>query len=141
MSKRSKFERKKRHLLGDNEEDNATFSSDDDGDLKLEQLTNLYMMANMEITKKEIFLILNRSINVDEVNDIEPQITFNELQDAFDEWFHEYKKVNNKNTLLQRKIWSISKDFDVLQKKKDALLTINIDLKRQLDSLKNTSNS
>jgi polyhydroxyalkanoate synthesis regulator phasin len=63
------------------------------------------------------------------------------LQDAFDEWFHEYKKVNNKNTLLQRKIWSISKDFDVLQKKKDALLTINIDLKRQLDSLKNTSNS
>jgi len=99
------------------------------------------MMANMEITKKEIFLILNRSINVDEVNDIEPQITFNELQDAFDEWFHEYKKVNNKNTLLQRKIWSISKDFDVLQKKKDALLTINIDLKRQLDSLKNTSNS
>jgi len=98
------------------------------------------MMANMEITKKEIFLILNRSINVDEVNDLEPQITFNELQDAFDELFHEYKKVNNKNTLLQRKIWSISKDFDVLQKEKDALLTINIDLKRQLDSLKNTSN-
>jgi hypothetical protein len=63
------------------------------------------------------------------------------LQDAFDEWFHEYKKVNNKNTLLQRKIWSISKDFDVLQKEKDALLIINIDLKRQLDSLKNTSNS
>jgi hypothetical protein len=62
------------------------------------------MMANMEITKKEIFLILNRSINVDEVNDLEPQITFNELQDAFDELFHEYKKVNNKNTLLQRKI-------------------------------------
>jgi hypothetical protein len=62
------------------------------------------------------------------------------LQDAFDELFHEYKKVNNKNTLLQRKIWSISKDFDVLQKEKDALLTINIDLKRQLDSLKNTSN-
>lgn len=43
------------------------------------------MMANMEITKKEIFLILNRSIKVDEVNDLEPQITFNELQDAFDE--------------------------------------------------------
>jgi len=99
------------------------------------------MMANMKITKKEIFLILNRSIKVDEVNDLEPQITFNELQDAFDEWFHEYKKVNNKNTLLQRKIWSISKDFDVLQKEKDALLIINIDLKRQLDSLKNTSNS
>jgi hypothetical protein len=33
----------------------------------------------------------NSNIDIDKVNELEPQITFDELQDAFDELFHDYK--------------------------------------------------
>jgi len=49
--------------------------------------------------------------------------------------------MHKKNVLLQSKDGTISKDFDVLQNEKDALSTMNIDFKTQLDSLKNTPNS
>jgi hypothetical protein len=56
------------------------------------------------------------------------------LQDEIDYLFHEYKKMHKKNVLLQSKVDSISKDFDVLQKEKDALLTMNIGFKKPLNS-------
>lgn len=52
VKKGQSLRKRKRRLLGDNEEDYAIFLSDDDGDSKLEQLANLYMMANMESPKK-----------------------------------------------------------------------------------------
>ena len=42
--------------------------------------------------------------------------------------------MHKKNVLLQSKVDSISKDFDVLQKEKDALLTMNIGFKKPLNS-------
>jgi len=83
----------------------------------------------------------NNNINNNDVSELEPQITFDKLQDKIDYLFHEYKKMHKKNVLLQSKVGTISKDFDVLQNEKDALSTMNIDFKRQLDSLKNTPNS
>jgi hypothetical protein len=34
----------------------------------------------------------NSNIDIAKVNELEPQIIFDELQDAFDELFHDYKK-------------------------------------------------
>ena len=55
--------------------------------------------------------------------------------------YHEHKKVHKKNILLQSKLETFSTDFSVLQNKKDALLIMNSDFKRQLDSLKDVFNS
>jgi hypothetical protein len=99
------------------------------------------LIANIDIIKEEIFLMENNNINNNDVSELEPQITFDKLQDKIDYLFHEYKKMHKKNVLLQSKVGTISKDFDVLQNEKDALSTMNIDFKRQLDSLKNTPNS
>jgi hypothetical protein len=49
--------------------------------------------------------------------------------------------VHKKNILLQSKLDTILKDFDFLQKQMDVLLTMNICFKRQLEFLKDVSNS
>jgi hypothetical protein len=36
-------------------------------------------MTNIDITKEEIYLMENNNINIDEVNDLEYQFTFDEL--------------------------------------------------------------
>ena len=53
----------------------------------------------------------------DEVsNSNSSQITFNELQDAFDELMSEFKKVEIKNSLLKKMITTLSKENKDLQK-------------------------
>jgi len=54
------------------------FSSNDD-DLKFEELDNLCLMSNIDITKKDVCLMKNSNIDIDEVNELEPQITFDKL--------------------------------------------------------------
>jgi hypothetical protein len=54
------------------------FSSNDD-DLKFEELDNLCLISNIDITKKDVCLMKNSNIDIDEVNELEPQITFDKL--------------------------------------------------------------
>lgn len=58
----------------------------------------------------------NIFIDIDEVNELHPQITFDELCNVFEELYHDFKKIYKKNILLQNKLDTISKDLDVLQK-------------------------
>ena len=74
---------------------------EDDDDVELEELANLCLMANIDITKQEIYLMENNNSNIDEVNDLESQFIFDELQDAFDDLYHEYKKSHKKYLTLK----------------------------------------
>ncbi|KAJ7014263.1 hypothetical protein NC653_003770 [Populus alba x Populus x berolinensis] len=60
--------------------------------MEFKELVNLCLMANNDITKEEICMMANKNINIDEVNEFEPQITFDDLQDAFDAYFMNTKK-------------------------------------------------
>jgi len=42
----------------------------------------------------------NKNIDIDEANEFEPQITFDELQDAFDDCFMNTKKIHKKNVVF-----------------------------------------
>ena len=54
----------------------------------------------------------------DEVpNSNSSQISFDELQDAFDELIIEFKKVGIKNSLLKKMVSTLSKDNEDLQNK------------------------
>lgn len=99
-------------------------------------------MANIDITKKERCLMANDTFNIDEIDELEPQITFDELQNAFEELFHDcLKSCKKKKILLQNKLDVISKVFDVVKKQKECLVNNEYCFKRPLDSLKNASNS
>jgi hypothetical protein len=56
-------------------------------------------MANISITK-EVYLMANIFIDIDEVNELHPQIIFDELQNVFEELYHDFKKIHKKNILL-----------------------------------------
>lgn len=77
--KKSNFEKKKRASTWDDKNDSATSSDDDDDDMEFKELANLYLMANNNITKEEICMMANKNINIDEANEFEPQITFDDL--------------------------------------------------------------
>ena len=49
------------------------------------------------------------------------QFTFNELQDAFDDLFFEFKKIKIKNSILKRTISTLFKENEFLQKKNEVL--------------------
>ena len=57
------------------------------------------------------------SINFDEVNELDPQIIFDELQNVFEELYHDFKKMHKKFMLLQNKLDTILKYFNILPKK------------------------
>ena len=76
------------------------FSSKDEA--KPKEVANLCLMAHED---------------GDEVsNSNSSQITFNELQDAFDKLIAEFKKLGIKNNLLKKMITTFSKDNEDLQK-------------------------
>jgi hypothetical protein len=56
------------------------------------------LMANIDITKEEICLMANNTFNIDEIDELEPQSTFDELQNAFEELFHYYLKSCKKKS-------------------------------------------
>jgi hypothetical protein len=77
MLKRGQSLIKKKALktsIWDDRDGNATSSRNDD-DLKLEELSNLCLMDNIDITKEKFCLIVANSIDDDEVNELECQIT------------------------------------------------------------------
>jgi hypothetical protein len=55
-------------------------------------------MANIDITKEEICLMANNTFNIDEIDELEPQSTFDELLNAFEELFHDYLKSCKKKS-------------------------------------------
>lgn len=58
------------------------------------------MRSNITITK-EVYLMANIFIDIDEVNELHPQIIFYyELQNVFEELYHDFKKIHKKNILL-----------------------------------------
>ena len=70
---------------------------------KPKEVVNLYFMVHE---------------NEDEIsNSNSSQITFNKLQDAFDELMSEFKKIRIKNSLLKKMISTLLKKNDDLQKK------------------------
>ena len=95
----------------DNMDDNSTSLKDDD--FNLEEFANLCLMVKFCITKKKNCLMTNSYVNIDEVNELDPQMTFDKLQNTFEKLCHDYKKLYKKN-LLQNKLDIISKDLDVL---------------------------
>jgi hypothetical protein len=86
VKKRSWFEKKKKTLKTStwNVEDDSSTSLKDDGEVKLEELANLCLMVNINITTYEICLNGQWHLKNDEVNKLEPHITFDELQDVLD---------------------------------------------------------
>ena len=79
--------------------------------------------------KKVANLCLMENEDEDEVsNSNSSQITFNKLQDAFDELISEFKKVVIKNSLFKKMITTVSNENEDLQKE-------NEDLKHQVHVL------
>jgi hypothetical protein len=66
---------KKKASTWDDKDDSATSSDDDDDDddMEFKELANLCLMAN-NIIKEEICMMANKNINIDEVNELGPQI-------------------------------------------------------------------
>jgi hypothetical protein len=66
-------------------------------------IANLCLMADFGISKKKVCLMANSSTNIDEVNELDPQMTFEKL-------YHDYKKLYKKkicfkiNLILFQKI-------------------------------------
>ena len=90
---------------------------------KWTQVNNGSGRVRTEAEPKEVAnLCLMTNKDENEVsNSNSSEITFNELQDAFDELMSEFKKVGIKNSLFKMMISTISKENEDLQKKKKNL--------------------
>jgi hypothetical protein len=49
----------------------------------------------------------DNSIDINRVNELDPQIIFDELQNVFEELYHDFKKMHKKLMLLQNKLDTI----------------------------------
>jgi hypothetical protein len=73
-------------------------------------IANLCLMADFGISKKRVCLMVNSSVNIDKINELDPQMTFDELQNIFEKSYHDYKKLYKKkicfkiNLILFQKI-------------------------------------
>ena len=101
---RMSFTQKERKIEKGNGGHDMTWSNDDESS------------SEDEAQPKEIAnLCLMDHENEDEVtNSNSSQITFNELQDTFDELMSEFKKVGIKNSLLKKRFGSLSKENEDL---------------------------
>ena len=85
--------------------DDKEFGSEDEAESK--EVANLCLMAYGD--------------EYEVSNSNSSQITFNELQDAFDELMSEFKKIGIKNSLLKKMINNLSKENEDLQNENDDL--------------------
>ncbi|GAV78243.1 LOW QUALITY PROTEIN: zf-CCHC domain-containing protein/UBN2 domain-containing protein, partial [Cephalotus follicularis] len=107
--KKSKEQSKKKKSFVATWDDSGSSSSDEESD---DEVVNLALMA------------------IDEKEEDEVKFYFDELQDAYENLFHEYKNACIKNKSLKKDICSMSKEIETLKSKNSKYIN-------EIESLKN----